>query len=148
MSALLRVAFGLAIGVVVIGSSMAQHLSVFRCQPAESHVVVLVFEGRPVDLQEMRGQVARYLWDQWVGHQLKLTHTRVGRNHVLLIEHFAQWSDAQSFIDRMKRDRPVFLQTGLVWEIWAVSRPNFEKILQANSFKGYLKFYHSCYDDK
>ncbi len=117
----------------------------FRCESEVPHEVLLLLEGRAVDLPEMRGKVRRWLFDRFPQQQLQLKHIRIGGHHVFLVRSFADSRQARAFIRALQAERPDFVQMDLVWALWAVSVHNLHRLLRADSFRGYPEFYQSCY---
>lgn len=129
-------------GLLMPPSAAAQ---AFTCQPEAPHHVILLLEGKAVDLPEMRGKVRRWLWDEFPERELWLRHLRIASHHVLLVESFADRQEAVSFLQRLRVERPDFMHMGLVWATWAVSADNWHRIVRADSFRGYPEFYPTCY---
>ncbi len=142
MSYSLFIALCTIAGLLAPGPSVAQ---AFRCQPEAPHHVILLLEGKTIDLPEMRGKVRRWLWDAFPERGLRLRHLRIASHHVLLVESFADRQEAVSFIRQLQDRRPDFMHMGLVWAVWAVSADNWRRIVRADSFRGYPEFYSTCY---
>lgn len=128
-----------------LGLSAQEAAAAFRCEPTAPHEVVLLLEGKAVDLPEMRGKVGRWLFDRFPRKRLQLKHIRIGRHHVFLVRRFADAQQALVFIRVLQVERPDFLQMNLVWAAWAVSEQNLYRLLRADSFRGYPEFYQTCY---
>ncbi len=130
------------VGLLAPRSSVAQ---AFDCQPHAPHRVVLLLDGKAVDLPEMRGKVRRWLWEAFPERELRLKPLRIASHHVLLIGPFADRQEAMAFIRRLQARWPDFMHMGLVWAVWAVSVDNWRHIVRADSFRGYPEFYPTCY---
>ncbi len=138
------IAFALCLlaSLVVPRTAAAQS---FTCAHEEPHYVILLLEGKTVDLPEMRGKVRRWLWEAFPERGLRLRHVRIASQHVLLIESFADRQGAVALVRRLRDQRPDFMHMNLVWAAWAVSEANWHRIVRADSFRGYPKFYPTCY---
>lgn len=113
------------------------------------HSLLFVLDNRPVDLQEIRADITKYIWKYYPGQKLKITQIKIDgeleKTPLIHITGFAGPEEAMTFYSGIKTNRPDFLQLGMTKDYFVLSRENYENIVRYKSINGYKAFFRQQY---
>lgn len=115
----------------------------------EEHYFLFVLSDRQGDLQELRGEITKYIWKYHPSDRLKITQIQVGGElaevPLIHISAFDNKAEAMKFFNNLKKNRPDFLQMGMTKDYFPLSKSNYERVLRSKSLKGYKPFFQQNY---
>lgn len=121
----------------------------FSVQDSEEHYFLFVLNNRPGDLPELRGEITKYIWKHYPDSKLKITQIKVEGEladvPMIHLQSFPNKAAAMSFYNKIKTEKPDFMQMGMTKDYFAVSKSNYEKIVRAQTLVGYKAFFASNY---
>ena len=121
----------------------------FRPSMDEIHYVLVVFDDRDAQLNELKGSLETYNEKYHKLDRLRSTPIFIGQDNetpVLVLRRFKTGQDAQAYYLNSQKHQDEFLQdTGLSFTVYPVSQTNYREILKARSFAGYDEFFRANY---
>ena len=111
----------------------------------EEHYFLFLLNDRPGDLPELRGEITKYIWKEHPQEKLKITQIKIDGElaniPILHIKAFSTKAQAMAFYQKLKANKPEFMEMGMTTDFFAISKTNFQKVIRAKSLKGYKPFF-------
>ncbi|WP_238749190.1 type IX secretion system periplasmic lipoprotein PorW/SprE [Neolewinella maritima] len=121
----------------------------FRESMDEIHYVLVVFDDREAQLNELKDKLEAYNEKYNKTDRLRSTPIFIGQDNevpVLVLRRFKTGQDAQAYYRSTQQHQTEFLNdVGQSFTVYPVSQTNYREILKARSFDGYGDFFQSNY---
>ncbi|MEY3368996.1 MAG: hypothetical protein RI973_2151 [Bacteroidota bacterium] len=146
---ILSIIVALAACPAFVQAQPAQEKGEYSAERDGEHAVLFVLDNRPVDLQEIRTDITKYIWKYYPGQKLKITQIKIDgeleNTPLIHITGFAGSEAAMNFYSSLKTNRPDFLQLGMTKDYFVLSKENYEHILRNKTLSGYKDFFKQHY---
>jgi hypothetical protein len=120
-----------------------------RPAPTEEHYFVFVLANRPMEFQEIRGEITKYIWKHYPQSNLKITQIQVEGDledvPMILLQSFSNRHNGMEFYRNLQKNLPGFIQMGITTDYFAMSTSNYNRMLQMKSLSGYRAFFDKEY---
>ncbi|MEM7571766.1 MAG: tetratricopeptide repeat protein [Bacteroidota bacterium] len=121
----------------------------FKESAEELHYIVLVFQTRDVDLNEVKIAVSEYNQTYHRQDRLRITNVYLGQDNstpVLVMRRFQNGGKAMEYLRGTELNADEWVNADILgFETFAVSQSNYREILRARSIAGYPAFFDENY---
>ncbi len=122
---------------------------IFQNTPQEEHHFMFLLKNRPTEFQDFRAEITKYIWKHFAQEHLKITQLQVGGDFanvpIIHLQAFGNQQKAMDFYHSLKDHNPDFMQMGIITDYFAISKSNYNKLIQAKSLLGYPSFFEKEY---
>ena len=121
----------------------------FQVSDEELHYIILVFQSRNVDLNEVKIAISEYNQTYNRQDRLRITNVYLGQNNdtpVLVMRRFQNAGKAMEYLRTTEQNEDEWVNADILgFEVFAVSQSNYREILRARSIAGYPAFFYENY---